>query len=49
MKLPPSPEVRVQMLLELYPHWTRQQAERFVANTPHTHLPHDSDSTNDDL
>jgi hypothetical protein len=40
MKLPPSDEVRVEMLLERYPDkYTREQAERFVRNTPHTYLP----------
>jgi hypothetical protein len=40
MKLPPSDEVRVQMLMEERPDfWTRERAVAFVRNTPHTYLP----------
>jgi hypothetical protein len=37
MKLPPSDEVRVQMLVDAG--WKRADAERFTKNTPHTHMP----------
>jgi hypothetical protein len=37
MKLPPSDEVRVQMLVDAG--WTRERAVAFVRNTPHTYLP----------
>jgi hypothetical protein len=46
VKLPPSDEVRVEMLLREQPDkFTREQAERFVANTPHTLLPPESHGT----
>jgi hypothetical protein len=37
MKLPPSDEARIFWLVEAG--WRRDQAERFVRNTPHTHMP----------
>jgi hypothetical protein len=37
MTVPPSPEVRVAMLVAAG--WTRDHAQRFVDNTPHTATP----------
>jgi hypothetical protein len=37
MKLPPSDEVRVEMLVDAG--WTRERAVTFVRNTPHTYMP----------
>ena len=49
LTVPPSDEVRVEMLIE----WgrgkfTREQAEAFVASTPHTSLISDDDEEWDD-